>query len=197
MPKCAGCTAGQCSLGVTDTPSLNLTLTGNGSVATPWHLSGVAAGGAGTVKDYFGLNISGLDTDLNEFMSAGTIGYTDLNSFDKLGGAETVNLNPLRPDPGDGVTFSLTAFLVTATYDLEIDIFVSSMDCTEKVKMQKNVVITPADSGGQYDLGAPGSWDINTFGTDLSVASSLGDMLVNSESGLCLISEMLIGWFAA
>lgn len=49
MAKCAGCSAVGCScvLTVMDTASLDLTLSGDGSAATPWVLSGIAAGGGG------------------------------------------------------------------------------------------------------------------------------------------------------
>lgn len=61
MAICSGCSSAACNcvLTVLDTPSLNLTLTGTGAAATPWVLSGVAAGGSCAQKNVYTVSTVG------------------------------------------------------------------------------------------------------------------------------------------
>jgi len=64
MARCAGCssTGCTCQLQVSDTASLNLTLTGTGVAGDSWVLSGVASGTGGVPDEHIFLGNGGGDT---------------------------------------------------------------------------------------------------------------------------------------
>lgn len=198
MSNCGNCGSSTslcvCNFQVQDSPTVNWTLIGNGSLATPWSLSGVVGSTVSNYRPY----INGTDSDGVEY-SAGTIGYTILEVNPPFGGGyETLNLNPIHLATDGLIDFQLSVGPITQPTSILVTVYASTTDCLSKLKAVSSFDVDVPDSFTNIPLGAGGvgDWTVSTFGPSLRLEAEGDNVIVAANAPVCCITEMFIFWIS-
>jgi hypothetical protein len=180
MPKCAGCSGGGGP-------------TGPSGPAGPTGATGPSGGGA---TDFFGAMVSAIDIALGESPISQTFGNTRILAFGKAGGSLTVNIEPITLDAGDFFDFFYSGS-TNAIYSVEVEIYVSSTDCTQKLITRNDE--SPGDNDNSFEFfnfSPTGDWITAEAGGDLSFNVVSGIGRVSTAAGGCFSGQITLNWSA-